>query len=69
MSELTVRQKTILELVYSTPTITGQEMSERLQVSEKTVQRDFAAIRKLGIELIREGGKPYGHWVINIGDK
>lgn len=44
-------------------------MSERLQVSEKTVQRDFAAIRKLGIELIREGGKPYGHWVINIGDK
>ena len=49
--------------------MTGQEISERLQVSEKTVQRDFAAIRKLGIELIREGGKTYGHWVINIGDK
>lgn len=44
-------------------------MSERLQVSEKTVQRNFAAIRKLGIEFIREGGKTYGHWVINIGDK
>ena len=69
LKELTERQKTILELIYSTPTITGQEMSEKLQVSEKTVQRDFAAIRKLGIELIREGGKTYGHWVINIGDK
>ena len=69
LKELTERQKTILELIYSTPTITGQEMSEKLQVSEKTVQRDLAAIRKLGIELIREGGKTYGHWVINIGDK
>lgn len=69
LKELTERQKTILELIYSTPTITGQEMSERLQVSEKTVQRDFTAIRKLGIELVREGGKTYGHWVIKIGDK
>lgn len=69
LKELTERQKTILELIYSAPTMTGQEISERLQVSEKTVQRDFAAIRKLGIELIREGGKTYGHWVINIGDK
>ncbi|MCB6972109.1 MULTISPECIES: RNA-binding domain-containing protein [Butyricimonas] len=64
LKELTDRQKSILEFIYCTPTMTGQEMSERLRVSEKTVQRDFSAIRKLGINLIREGGKTYGHWII-----
>ena len=66
LKKLTERQMAILELINSMPAITGAEMSERFSVSEKTIQRDFSAIRNLGISIIREGGKTYGQWIIKI---
>ena len=62
--KLTDRQVNILELIIRTPNITLQEMSKRTKVSVKTIQRDFDAIRKLGISITRKDGKTYGEWVV-----
>lgn len=64
LEKLTERQIGILEYIVQSPTITLQEMSNRLNVSVKTIQRDFTAIRKLEIEIIRKDGKTYGEWVV-----
>jgi ATP-dependent DNA helicase RecG len=64
LEKLTERQIDILNFIVQDSTITLQEMSNRLNVSVKTIQRDFTAIRKLGIEIIRKDGKTYGEWVV-----
>ena len=64
ISKLTDRQIDILELICESPTSTWQDMSERFNVSDKTIQRDFNTIRNLGIGIVREGGKTYGNWII-----
>lgn len=37
----------------------------KLKVSDKTIQREFTAIRKLGINIERQDGRKEGKWVIN----
>ena len=64
INKLTDRQIDILELICDSPTSTWQDMSERFNVSDKTIQRDFSTIRNLGIGIVREGGKTYGNWII-----
>ena len=64
--QLTERQVNILELIVSVPNVTLKEMSNRIHVSVKTVQRDFAALKELGIEIIRKDGKTYGEWYIKV---
>ena len=56
MSEkkLTARQQKILNLIKESPTITGKQMSEILSVSQRTIERDLAALQKIGV-LKREG--------------
>ena len=51
MSEtnLTERQRFILSSVKKNPLITGKEMSETLSVTQRTVERDLAAMQKAGI--------------------
>ena len=49
--------------------ITLKEMSNRINVSVKTVQRDFAAMKELGIEIIRKDGKTYGEWYIKVEEE
>lgn len=66
LKQLTERQIFILELIVQTPNITLKEMSNRIPVSVKTVQRDFAAMKELGIEIIRKDGKTYGEWYIKV---
>ena len=67
LKELSERQVVILELVYTSPEATLIEMSRKLKVSDKTIQREFTAIRKLGINIERQDGRKEGKWVIKIG--
>lgn len=63
-NKLTERQKSIVELVCSIPTITKADMSEKFTVVEKTIQRDLASIREAGIDLTYKEGK----WRIKTKD-
>ena len=64
--ELSERQVVILELIYTSPEATLIEMSRKIKVSDKTIQREFTAIRKLGINIERQDGRKEGKWVIKI---
>ena len=66
LEKLTERQVDILEFIVQMPTITFKEMSKRLKVSVKTIQRDFTAMGLLGINIVRKDGKTYGDWVIKL---
>ena len=36
----------------------------KLKASDKTIQREFTAIRKLGINIERQDGRKEGKWII-----
>ena len=65
LERLSDRQKIILETICLFPEKTLAEMSTKLKVSPKTIQREFIAIRKLGINIVREGGRKNGRWIID----
>ena len=45
-------------------------MSRKLKVSDKTIQREFTAIWKLGINIKRQDGRKGGKWVIKkVGNR
>lgn len=54
-TKLTERQRFILSSIKENPLITGKEMSETLSVTQRTIERDLAAMQKAGI--IRHEGK------------
>ena len=62
-TKLTERQQKILNLIKESPTITGKQMSETLSVSQRTIERDLAALQKMGV-LKREGKDNDGKWTI-----
>ena len=62
-TKLTDRQQKILNLIKGSPTITGKQMSETLSVSQRTIERDLAALKKMGV-LKREGKDNDGKWTI-----
>ena len=64
LKELSDRQIDILEIVCTSPEATWIEMSEKLKVSDKTIQREFTAIRNLGIDIVRKDGRKNGRWEI-----
>ena len=64
LKKITVRQLDVLELMVQNPRVTLQEISKRVKVSVKTIQRDFEAVKKLGISITRKGGRTYGEWVV-----
>jgi ATP-dependent DNA helicase RecG len=66
LKELSERQIVILELICTSPEATLTEMSRKLKVSDKTIQREFTAIRKLGINIERQDGRKEGKWVIKL---
>ncbi len=63
LSQLSERQITILELMMQMPAITAKEMSQRLSLNSRTIQRDIAILTKLGM-VVREGGRSNGLWKI-----
>ena len=62
-TKLTERQQKILNLIKESPTITGKQMSETLSVSQRTIERDLAALQKVGV-LKHEGKDNDGVWAI-----
>ncbi len=67
LSEIKIaeRQRNILKLVKRSPTITAKQMSETLSVTSRTIERDLAALQKIGV-LRREGKDNDGMWIIKI---
>ncbi|MCI6113647.1 MAG: HTH domain-containing protein [Rikenellaceae bacterium] len=66
MSEmkLTERQQNILKLIKESPTISAKQMSEILSVTQRTIERDIATLRKKK-KLKREGSDNNGKWIIS----
>ncbi len=66
MSErkITGRQKEILRLIRESPTITAKRMSEILSVTSRTIERDIASLKGMGI-LTRKGADNDGEWIIH----
>jgi ATP-dependent DNA helicase RecG len=62
-SQLTERQRNILNFIKEFPTITGKQMSETLSVSQRTIERDLSDLQEKGI-LKHEGRVNDGTWVI-----
>ena len=57
------RYNAILEIIKSDPFITAVQLSEKLSVSDRTIERDIAKLQVSGV-LIREGDKNGGRWII-----
>ena len=62
-AELTERQQNILKLIKESPSITAKQMSEILSVSQRTIERDIATLRKKD-KLKRDGSDNDGVWII-----
>lgn len=63
--QLVGRQREICRLIKENSFISSKQMSQALSVAHRTIQRDLAAMQKMGV-LIREGNTSAGHWVICI---
>ena len=61
--KLTERQRKVLNLIRTSPTISGRQMSEILSVSQRSIERDLSSLQKMGL-LSREGNDNSGTWVI-----
>ena len=57
----TARIFALLELLQSSPVVTGTEMAERLGIDRRTVRRDVAAMQELGIPVVGERGTGGGY--------
>ena len=62
--ELSERQKTILKIVEANPYITAMQMSVKMSVVKRTIERDLSTLKKHGL-LVREGGSKNGRWIIH----
>jgi ATP-dependent DNA helicase RecG len=62
-NELSDRQRSILNSINESPTITGRQMSEIMSVSQRTIERDLSYLQNQGI-LKHEGKVNDGAWVI-----
>lgn len=62
-AELSERQRKIIAIIKSPPTITAKKMSETLSVSQRTIERDVSELKKKG-RLLRKGNDNDGLWVI-----
>ncbi len=65
MSEikLTARQRVIISIIQSKPTVSAKQMSETLSVTSRTIERDLSAMQKAGI-IRHEGKDNAGVWVV-----
>lgn len=62
-TKLTERQRIILNLIREMPSLSALKMSETLSVSPRTIERDLATLKEMGV-LKREGKDNAGRWVI-----
>ena len=62
-TKITERQQKILNFIKESPAMSGRQMSEKLSVSQRTIERDLSALQKSGI-LKHEGKDNNGIWVV-----
>jgi len=69
--ELTERQQVIIDLIDKDSYISAQKMSDKISempgkgiVAARTIERDLAVLKELGV-LTRIGGRKDGYWEIN----
>ena len=55
----------MLDLIKGDDLITIHQMTQKINVSEKTIKRELAILQEKGI-LSREGGRKEGKWVIKM---
>ena len=67
-TKLTDRQRIIIAVIKSNPSVSAKQMSETLSVTSRTIERDLAAMQKAGI-IRHEGTDNAGIWVILEKDK
>ena len=65
-TKLTERQEGILNLIKENAHASANEMSEVLSVTQRTIERDLAALQKKRV-IIREGNVKSGRWVVIKG--
>ncbi len=61
--QMTDRQRQILDLISENRNITILEISQKINVTVRTVKRDISTLQKLGV-ISRDGGSRDGIWVI-----
>ena len=60
---LTKRQRVIVSIIKADPFVTGKTMSEMLSVTQRTIERDLAALQKANI-ICHEGKANAGIWIV-----
>ena len=63
VKELSERQRNMLRLIKDNPTLSANEMSQKMGIVSRTIQRDLATLHEKGF-IAREGGRKEGKWVI-----
>ncbi len=66
-TKLTERQIKILSIIKESPTISGRKLSEILSVSQRTIERDISALKRMKL-LKHEGKDNDGLWIITYGN-
>lgn len=64
VNELSQRQIGILGLIAESPTMSAMEISQKMNVTSRTIQSDLAHLQSKGL-LHREGGRRTGRWVLD----
>lgn len=57
------RYEAIRDLIKKNPSISAQQLSVELSVSDRTIERDLAKLQEIG-SIIREGSDNGGRWII-----
>lgn len=55
--------KRLLLLLLSNPTLTAQEIAERIGLSQRGVEKQMKRLKDLGV-IVRQGSKKGGHWEV-----
>lgn len=63
VENLNDRQNRIIELLRQEPRLSASQLAQRLDSTERTVQRDLARLRQIGL-ISRTGSDKGGYWTI-----
>ncbi|MDR0560276.1 MAG: Fic family protein [Prevotellaceae bacterium] len=64
VGEMSERQNKILEIIATNKTVSAQQLSELLNTTARTIEREIKKMREMNI-IKRIGGDRGGHWQIN----
>lgn len=66
IAKLTKTQKSIINLILDSPTITQETLSKLLDVSTRTIQRNIKILIEMGL-IKRTGATKKGEWIVKKG--